>query len=200
MKKLTAVILATLLLFCGFNAYAENGVSLIANNAAPQNGDTVVFTVTFTCPSYMNAFSYTVSYDPAALDFVSTSAQVYNAQTEGVIYYALAGNSRITTETFTFCTKTVGETEIKVTDILSADSNEYSYPDTVYSLKVLRPTRGDVDDNGKVDTSDLAALKLYLAGIGADINNQYADMDSNEQVDTSDLAALKLYLAGIKLQ
>jgi hypothetical protein len=198
MKKIIAVALVMLMLFCGFNAYAENGVSLFANNTALQVGDVVVFTITFTCPSYMNAFAYTLNYDPAALDFVSTSAQVYNELNSGEIYYNLAGNSKITTETFTFLTKTEGETEIKVTDILSADTDEYAYPDAVYSLKVSRLTRGDVNNDGVIDTTDLATLKLYLAGVDVAVNMQYADMDSTNTVDTSDLALLKLYLAGAK--
>ncbi len=53
---------------------------------------------------------------------------------------------------------------------------------------------GDVDNSGAIDTSDLASLKLYLAGIGEVGEN--ADCDANGSVDTGDLASLKLFLAG----
>ncbi len=54
---------------------------------------------------------------------------------------------------------------------------------------------GDVDGDGKVDTTDLAVLKLYLAGVSGEIS-EGADMDENGEINTGDLAALKLYLAG----
>ena len=54
---------------------------------------------------------------------------------------------------------------------------------------------GDVDGNGKVDTSDLAALKLHLAGVSGEVF-EGADMDENGRIDTGDLASLKLHLAG----
>ncbi len=57
---------------------------------------------------------------------------------------------------------------------------------------------GDLDENGKVDTGDLAALKLFLAGASSEdeVNIANADADGNGKVDTGDLAALKLFLAG----
>lgn len=54
---------------------------------------------------------------------------------------------------------------------------------------------GDTDGNGKVDTSDLAKMKLYLAGANKEIS-VLADVDSSDKVDTSDLAKMKLFLAG----
>jgi len=55
---------------------------------------------------------------------------------------------------------------------------------------------GDADGNGKVDTVDLGALKLALAGVSS--CKALADMDKNGVVNTTDLANLKLKLAGIK--
>ncbi|MBR2043757.1 MAG: DUF4886 domain-containing protein [Clostridia bacterium] len=53
---------------------------------------------------------------------------------------------------------------------------------------------GDVDSDGKIDTTDLATLKLFLAGISIDISDG-ADMNGDIEIDTTDLALLKLYLA-----
>ena len=55
---------------------------------------------------------------------------------------------------------------------------------------------GDVNGDGKVDTTDLAVLKLYLAGVTQTISDG-ADVDKNGEIDTTDLATLKLYLAGV---
>ena len=54
---------------------------------------------------------------------------------------------------------------------------------------------GDIDENGAVNTTDLALLKLALAGGGTDTLPN-ADFDSDGVVNTTDLAKLKLFLAG----
>lgn len=53
---------------------------------------------------------------------------------------------------------------------------------------------GDVNGDGAMNTTDLAVLKLFLAGVGDDAINP--DVDGNGLNNTSDLAALKLMLAG----
>lgn len=55
---------------------------------------------------------------------------------------------------------------------------------------------GDVDCDDKVGTTDLANLKLYVAGADTDIKLTAADVDTNGAVNTSDLATLKLFVAG----
>ncbi len=71
-------------------------------------------------------------------------------------------------------------------------------------LKIVRIikdyTVGDIDANGEVDTSDLALMKLHLAGARTlDETGELAgDIDANGEVDTSDLALLKLHLAGAR--
>lgn len=67
-----------------------------------------------------------------------------------------------------------------------------------YNIKVGNVLTGDVDGNGTVATTDLATLKLYLAGAVSvdDIVYDNADMDLNTVVETKDLAELKLKLAG----
>ena len=64
---------------------------------------------------------------------------------------------------------------------------------TIPSLS--QDVKGDADGNGKVDTSDLAKMKLFLAGASKEISSM-ADVDSSGKVDTSDLAKMKLFLAG----
>ena len=55
---------------------------------------------------------------------------------------------------------------------------------------------GDVNGDGKVDTVDLAKLKLNLAGLDNNIGKG-TDLNKDEKVDTVDLAELKLKLAGL---
>ncbi len=52
---------------------------------------------------------------------------------------------------------------------------------------------GDCDNDGDVDTTDLAVLKLKLANLGE--VGPGADCNASGAVDTTDLAVLKLYLA-----
>lgn len=63
-------------------------------------------------------------------------------------------------------------------------------------IEILEFVQGDCDGDGLVNTSDLAALKLYLAGATETIETG-ADIDKNGKIDTGDLAGLKLHLAGV---
>ncbi len=54
---------------------------------------------------------------------------------------------------------------------------------------------GDVDNDGLVNATDLALLKLHLAGL-ADVK-EGADCNADDKVDAVDLAELKLFLAGL---
>ena len=58
---------------------------------------------------------------------------------------------------------------------------------------------GDVNGDGNVDTTDLAMLKLYLAGLTdlSEISMDGADINADGGIDTTDLASLKLKLAGL---
>ena len=58
----------------------------------------------------------------------------------------------------------------------------------------------DLDGDKDIDTSDLALMKLHLAGARTldEVGNLAADIDENGAVDTSDLAPLKLHLAGAR--
>ncbi|MBR2042722.1 MAG: leucine-rich repeat protein, partial [Clostridia bacterium] len=59
---------------------------------------------------------------------------------------------------------------------------------------------GDCNGDYNVDTTDLAVLKLNLAGIGelSDTGKLGADLNGDGSIDTTDLAKLKLKLAGIE--
>lgn len=69
---------------------------------------------------------------------------------------------------------------------------------TVYPMKSIwfnKSVDGDVNNDGRVDTTDLAELKIYLAGSGGNVSDG-ADIDKDGTISTGDLARLKLYLAG----
>ncbi len=75
-----------------------------------------------------------------------------------------------------------------------------SYKDKTafFDIYVVEGTPGDVNGDGKRDTTDLAALKLYLAGVGDDNvvdHPGYADCNCDQVINTADLAWLKLSLA-----
>ena len=66
-------------------------------------------------------------------------------------------------------------------------------------IDALKGILGDVNSDGKVDTVDLAQLKLYLAGLTdlSEISKDGADINADGGIDTTDLASLKLKLAGL---
>jgi hypothetical protein len=54
---------------------------------------------------------------------------------------------------------------------------------------------GDADGDGKVNTTDLAVLKIFLASGNGEINMR-VDFNKDRVINTTDLASLKLKLAG----
>lgn len=64
---------------------------------------------------------------------------------------------------------------------------------TIPALNQIK--RGDVDGNGTVNASDLAYLKLFLAGNEINLGDA-ADYNGDGEVNATDLAFLKLHLAG----
>ena len=63
-------------------------------------------------------------------------------------------------------------------------------------IQIVDSLPGDVNSDGKVNTTDLADIKLYLAAITDEVGPG-ADADLDGDVDTGYLAVLKLMLAGI---
>ncbi|MBR2044418.1 MAG: dockerin type I repeat-containing protein [Clostridia bacterium] len=95
-------------------------------------------------------------------------------------------------------TVTECETIINEDGTISFITDHFSYYAVVATpLKTTEP--GDVNSDGSIDTTDLANLKLYLAGVvdESEISADGADLDENGDIDTTDLATLKLKLAGI---
>lgn len=78
-----------------------------------------------------------------------------------------------------------------VTVTVKHRSKSVSFEATVIML-------GDCNSDGKVDTTDLAIMKLFLAGAGelSDTGKLGGDLSGDGKVDTTDLAMLKLKLAG----
>ena len=78
---------------------------------------------------------------------------------------------------------------------LNAGVTGKAFTVTVEEMTVIP---GDIDGSGKVDTTDLAELKLYLAGAKTLEGDALiaADIDGSGKPDTVDLAQMKLYLSG----
>lgn len=78
----------------------------------------------------------------------------------------------------------------------------FTYQGTTYSAEcdiTVKKLLGDINDDGLVNTTDLAQLKLYLVGATTFTDKQLAvaDVSQSGAVDTTDLALMKLYLAGV---
>lgn len=100
----------------------------------------------------------------------------------------------------TFTASVVGEKTVTLTATAKNGNDEVVVNGSSCIITVTESTEitvpGDVNGNGKRDTTDLAILKLFLATDerGEDVVNPDVDGDGKE--NTSDLAALKLMLAG----
>lgn len=197
MKKLLSILLAVVMLLSvfAFSVSAVGGVGVELLNENLQKGEGASLLVTFNTQVEVQALSYIIEYDPSSLKLVSVSGGQYNNYESGKIAYINTGE-KITCDkaTFVFRTLAAGDTTVKITDICAADNQEYTFNDVSFPFSVNPPTKGDVNGDSKVDTIDLAALKLYLAGVASEIN-AFADYNGDSRIDAMDLALLKLYLA-----
>ncbi len=201
MKKATVLILAVVILLIGmpFSVWAADGVTISADKTELVLGDTVTVTVTFNTSSDMMAFSYAVNFDQNVLEFSATSASEseYNLVEDGrLLYLAVTDGSKTVTETYTFNCVGESDTAVKVTDIYSADNEEYGYADVSYALNGAVKKLGDVNGDQAVNAVDLGNMKLYLSGVAVDINLLNSDFNNDGMVSSIDLAELKLVLVG----
>ena len=64
-------------------------------------------------------------------------------------------------------------------------------------VKIIDYIPGDVNSDGDVNTSDVVALRRYIAGgYGVTINEPAGDVNGDSDVNTSDVVALRRYIAG----
>ncbi len=69
-----------------------------------------------------------------------------------------------------------------------------------FTIYIVEGDPGDANGDGVINTTDLAVLKLHLAGVEEETiitDPGYADCNCDRKVDTSDMAMIKLILAGI---
>lgn len=196
MKKLVCLIISALILIFAFSpCVAAAGVSVTCGNEAVQKGETVQVKITFDAGKQVYAFQYLLNYDREKLELVGVSGGQSNEAQAGSVNYIAIGNGAKNTATFTFKTKKAGEAVINIVDVLAATTTEeIKFSSVSFSVKVDAPTRGDCNGDNNVDTTDLAFLKLYLAGEDAEIN-LLADYNQDSVIDTTDLALLKNYLS-----
>lgn len=99
----------------------------------------------------------------------------------------------------TFTASDAGEKTVKFSSTAKNGNDEVQVKDSSCVITVTKKpvdvVEGDVNNDGKRDTTDLAVLKLFLAAAGGNdaIN---PDVNGDGLNNTSDLATLKLMLAG----
>ena len=190
------------------------GVIRAEKDVIAYKGDTIKIPVII---EQNSGFSYgivRVGYDVNSLDFVSVTAgdvtqdiTVGTLEVEnGKINVLICMNDTEVRKngTLFYLEFTVKENAVSgVIDIYYDPNNDFADKngDRVFfnfedvNVTVRSSMLGDTDGDKKVDTTDLAKMKLYLVG-AVDTVNEGADIDMNGKVDTVDLALLKLYLAG----
>ena len=181
-------------------------------DVAVYRGDTVRIAVVI---EHNSGFSYGViriNYDKDSLSFVGVSAGdvtediTMGSLTEGQISLLVcpADNETRKNGTLFYLEFTVKENaESSYLDIYYNPQSDFSDKEgnrlffnlEGVTIAVKKFMTGDVNGDKKVDTSDLALMKLYLVGAEKEIGGG-ADIDMDGKVDTLDLAFLKLHLAG----
>ncbi len=130
--------------------------------------------------------AWTDSWGAAAENFTAESGVefdvAYNGQNIVVnVPYELADVTlRIDLTNFDYASKTGAKATITVTD---------ATPKTLI---------GDVNNDGKIDASDITDLQMYAAGfdMGYEVNKALADVDGNGTINVLDVTALQKYIAG----
>ena len=220
MKKLFAIILCVCMLFAlsvGASAYtinkddAEIGADAIFGATAVYFDDAQVVkggdvTVDLMLESNPGVTEVKVTFDlpegvaikavaNGDMGAASLSGNVVTVASEDV----LSLDGVIAKVTFTVTAE--GENKIALTatakngeDAINVSGSECVITASAPDVEVIV---GDVNGDGNIDTTDLAELKLNLAGINDEIG-EGADLNGDGEINTSDLAELKLVLAGDK--
>ena len=196
MRKFICVYAALTLLLVSlpFSVSAESGVTVQKGSTNPRVGEEFVITVTLDAGQKVQAWSFVLDYDEDKLDFVRSVNGVAN-EYESTVRYINTGDDTCLTANLIFKAKASGSTSVYINDVCAANQDEHYYSSVSFGFEVDNGLLGDADGDGAVNTSDLATLKLYLAGTATQITN-LVDFNNDSNIDTTDLASLKLYLAG----
>lgn len=178
-------------------AFAEQNASLALPNSTVLVGETFALTLKVKNNKQFFAHSFKIEYDSTAVSL--QTQENCNVIKDGVARVALTCSSTTSLETeLQFVVLTQKNATFKITEITVSDGNEeYYYNDISETFNNVTAVKGDLDQSGTVDVTDLALLKKEVAGISPIKNSALSDYDSNGMVDVTDLALLKKFIAGI---
>lgn len=154
------------------------------------NYDLTQIVVTFTLPEGVSI----VKVENGALGTATLSGNVVTVASEA----AIATSGCIAKVTFKATAE--GEKAVGIAVNAKEGENAVLVSGVESSITVTKSDSviiGDVDGDKLVNTTDLALMKLFLAGVG-EIDEVAGDVSGDGKVDTTDLAQLKLYLAGVQ--
>lgn len=138
-------------------------------------------------PLTIKAVSYTKKQDEPLPTFEATYEGFKNGETEEVL------TTRPTFSCEATATSAPGTYDIVVSGA-EAQNYEISYEKGTLTVEVLK---GDVTDDGFLDSKDVIALVNYILGRGTLANEAAANVNGDETLDIADVAALVEIILGI---
>lgn len=82
-------------------------------------------------------------------------------------------------------------------DVIDGDTNPITVSAASGAVKIISFTPGDVNNDGRINGTDVSLLRRHVAGgYGVNINTDAADVDANGRINGTDVSWIRRFVAG----
>ena len=225
MKRLITLIICILFFaICNFSIIAASVGSVVAENVNAVSGETFQMKIIIKNNPGIIAFSMKVSYDNSKLTLVkasngevfSLSCATFGNNTSAVPYSmlwedALARSNNKNNGTLAILTFKVnssakaGQTDVKISldqgSVFDVNLNDVSFTVTNSKVTILNsstPQKGDINSDGKINSTDALMVLNYAVGKTSFSSSQKnkADVNNDNKINSSDALMILEYSVG----